>query len=229
MHLPEFTVVVPARSGSRRIVDKNIQRIDGRSLIQITLEFAEQLGAQEVVLSSDSKHYLEHSKGYGNVVRHFRERRLSGDSVSSRNVVSALFEEKLIRTSFAVLLQPTSPFRIKETLEKAILLAVESKKNVYSVSEFKKGHPDWAMVTNEAGLLTLPADFNVNSQSQNLSRKYYLNGNFYVYRKDLLTKDESTRHSSIGFICNSDFEAVDIDSPFDLLVARRISMDFFEN
>lgn len=229
MHLPDFTVVVPARSGSKRIVDKNIQRIDGRSLIQITLEFAEQLGAQKVVLSSDSKDYLEHSKGYGNVVRHFRERRLSADSASSRNVVSALFEQKLIRTSFAVLLQPTSPFRIKETLEKAILLAVESKKNVYSVSEFKKGHPDWAMVTNEAGLLTLPADFNVNSQSQNLSRKYYLNGNFYVYRKDLLTKDESTQHSSIGFICNSDFEAVDIDSPFDLLVARRISRDFFEN
>lgn len=227
MRSSNFTVVIPARSGSKRIPNKNLQIIEGRSLIQITLDFAAQLGAREIILSSDSEKFLEQSNGYPNVKRHLRQRKMSDDSVSARSVVSSLFREGCISTSCAVLLQPTSPFRLKETLVRAIELALESKKNVYSVSEYKKGHPDWSMAHAGDGSIQLPDGFNVNSQSQDLVPRYYLNGNFFVYHKSLISNNKFSAESSIGFICGDDFEAMDVDSHFDLLVARRIAKDFF--
>ena len=227
--LPKFTIVIPARSGSKRIHDKNIQLIDGRSLIQIALDFASNLPAQEIILSSDSSNYLNQAIEFPRVTKHLRSQQKSGDGIPAREVVSQLFEENRIPTRLAVLLQPTSPFRSGESVCQALSLADESNRNVFSVSPYRAGYPDWAMEKNSEGFLTLSDDFDFGLQSQDLKEKYYLNGNFYVFHREHIRNKEPTKANSIGFVCESEFEAIDIDSQFDLLLARRVFNDFLRN
>ena len=55
--------LIPARGGSKGIKDKNLKKINNKSLVKITIQFAEQLKfLDNIVLSSDSKKILNETK-----------------------------------------------------------------------------------------------------------------------------------------------------------------------
>ena len=59
----EICIIIPARSGSKGIPDKNIKEIRGKSLLIRALEAANQIvDIQNICLSSDSVKYYEHIK-----------------------------------------------------------------------------------------------------------------------------------------------------------------------
>ena len=115
--------IIPARSGSKGLVDKNIKLLDGKPLIAYSIEAALQSGVFDMVMvSTDSEKYAEIAWNYGAQVPFLRSAETSSDTASSWDAVAEVIENyRKLGTVFDtfMLLQPTSPLRTAQNIREA--------------------------------------------------------------------------------------------------------------
>ena len=110
--------IIPARSGSKGLIDKNIRLLCGKPMLAYSIEAAEKSEIFDVVhVSTDSEQYAEIAKNYGADVPFLRGEELSNDTANTWDVVRYVLKKyKELGKYFDVVmvLQPTSPLRTKE-------------------------------------------------------------------------------------------------------------------
>ena len=80
----EFIIIVPARSGSKRVVNKNLRMCGGKKLIFWTLNIIKlSIGLKNCYVSTDSNQILKYSKNFGVENFIFRTKSVSQDKTSS--------------------------------------------------------------------------------------------------------------------------------------------------
>ena len=85
--------IIPARSGSKGVRDKNIRDLCGKPLMAHTIEAALGSGEfEEVMVSTDSEQYAEIARKYGANVPFLRSAKTSGDSASSWDMVDEVLD-----------------------------------------------------------------------------------------------------------------------------------------
>lgn len=120
---PRAVALIPARSGSKRVPDKNIRPLRGHPLLAYTIRAAIDSGVFDaVVLSTDSEHYAEIGRHYGAETPGLRPAELAGDKSSDiewvRHTLNLLAGQGRTFDAFS-LLRPTSPCRKPETIRRA--------------------------------------------------------------------------------------------------------------
>lgn len=120
--------LITARGGSKGIPGKNIKPLNGRPLIEYTIEAAvKSKHLDRVVLSTDSIDIAQAARSCGCEVPFMRPKELSGDdSAHIECIVHALDvlkEKDGYDPDYVLLLQPTSPFRTSKDIDRAIELA----------------------------------------------------------------------------------------------------------
>lgn len=127
--------IIPARSGSKGLKDKNIRELAGKPLISYTIEAAiESRLFEEIMVSTDSCQYAEIAKEYGAVVPFLRSQENASDSASSWTTVKEVLDNYSKRGRMFdtfCLLQPTSPLRDSEDIRKAY--EIYEEKEAFSV------------------------------------------------------------------------------------------------
>lgn len=115
--------LIPARSGSKGVKNKNIIKIKNYPLIYYTIK--EALKAKcidDVYVSTDSKKIAEISKKYGAKFLNFRSKKNSSDRAPMINVVNEFIlvskKNKLNITNLFIL-QPTSPLRKSKHIDES--------------------------------------------------------------------------------------------------------------
>ena len=115
--------IIPARSGSKGLVDKNIKELQGKPLIAYSIEAALQSGFfDEVMVSTDSDVYAYIAKEWGAQVPFLRSAEMASDSAGSWDTVREVLDRyKALGKEFdtVCLLQPTSPLRTQEDIRNA--------------------------------------------------------------------------------------------------------------
>ena len=215
--------IITARGGSKRLPGKNIMPLGGKPLIAWTIEAA--LDAKcvaHVLLSSDDIDICEIGKKYGCHVPFLRPANLATDEASSVDVVMHAirgYEE----FSHLILLQPTSPFRTGEDIDRAFELMLSSNSSsCISVRESLEP-PDWMYVINESNELR-PIMTKENIRTQNLSRIYIPNGALFISSiKDFLENKKFVRDDTVPYIMSFD-RSIDIDLPQDFVNAENLIM-----
>jgi N-acylneuraminate cytidylyltransferase len=123
MTSPTAVALIPARSGSKRVPQKNVRLLAGHPLIAYTIMPALESGVFEaVVVSTDAEETAEIARHYGAEVPFLRPARMAGDlSPDIEWVEHALVElgRHGRRWDAFSLLRPTSPFRTRETIRRA--------------------------------------------------------------------------------------------------------------
>lgn len=120
---PTLAALIPARSGSKRVPDKNVRPLAGHPLMAYTLAAALESGVFDIVaVSTDSKRYAAIGRHYGadRVIQ--RPSELAGErSPDVEWVAHALaeLERDGIRYECFSILRPTSPFRSADTIRRA--------------------------------------------------------------------------------------------------------------
>ena len=114
---------IPARSGSKRIPNKNIKPLNGHPLMAYSIRAAIDSGIfNSVVCATDSEEYADIAKYYGAEVPFLRPRSISGDKSPDidwvKLMLNQLADEGHDYDIFSIL-RPTSPFRLSETIKKA--------------------------------------------------------------------------------------------------------------
>ena len=147
--------IIPARSGSKGIKNKNIRLLNNKPLLYYAIEGSKNSLLDRVILSTNSKEIMEIANNFGVETPFLRPDALATDLSSSFDVIIhclKFLEKKENYFPDAVfLLRPTSPFRTAKQIDEAIYL-IENR-NVDSVSAMGsvKQHPFFMFYNNSDG------------------------------------------------------------------------------
>lgn len=188
--------LVPARIGSKGIPKKNIKILDGKPLIQYSLEAAMASSLiNKVVVSTESREILEIATNLGAEVPFIRPEELASDQAKSIDVVlHALeyFEDNSIFFDAVCLLQPTFPFRTKSEIDEAITSFIENKADsLISVRKVPNHlNPHWVFEKKkESNFLCISTgETEIISRRQELPEAYYRDGSIYITSVSTLKK-----------------------------------------
>ena len=126
---PKAVAFIPARSGSKRVPNKNIRPLAGHPLLAYTISAAIDSGVFDAVIcATDSLEYAEIAAHYGAEVPFLRSAAISGDkSPDIEWVVWLLRQLKSQGRDFEIfsILRPTSPFRKPDTIRRAWAAFIE--------------------------------------------------------------------------------------------------------
>jgi CMP-N,N'-diacetyllegionaminic acid synthase len=143
---PSVVALIPARSGSKRVKDKNIRPLGGHPVLAYTIAAAVDSGVFDaVVVSTDSERYAEIARHYGAEIPFLRPPELSGERSPDIELVEytlrTLAEAGRPYDCFSIL-RPTSPFRKPETIRRAwdTFLGAEGADSLRAVEKCKQ-HP----------------------------------------------------------------------------------------
>jgi len=119
----KIITLIPARSLSKRIINKNIKPLNHIPLIIYSIKSALSISHKSsVILSSDSKYYLDLVKDY-NINCLLRPKSLSTDISTDYDVINHCLS--MYPAEYIVYLRPTTPFRQSDILHKALRLILD--------------------------------------------------------------------------------------------------------
>jgi CMP-N,N'-diacetyllegionaminic acid synthase len=225
--------VIPARKGSKGLPNKNILKINGRTLLEISVREALDVELlNEIVVTTD---YDIEDTGLSSYLENSRFSLISrsvNNSEDSSPVESSILEmhKSLARGQVGkeihiVLLQPTSPLRKSFHIDNAIKKYITSGcQKLASFTQLNDCHPA-RMYRIESGSAQsyLKNDVNVSSHRQKLEKLYIRNGAMYICSLRALISGESFTDSCLNSYIMGEAESINIDSEVDYLQAKYIA------
>ena len=216
--------IIPARSGSKGIIDKNIKLLGPYPLIAYTIIAAKKSGIfSEVMVSTDSPHYAQIAKNYGASVPFLRSKKNSNDKARSIDCVLEVLENyHTLGKSFEsiALLQPTSPLRDANDIKNAYSLFCENNaKPLCSVHEIFIN--PFLIRRFESTHLSPIVNANSTLCRQDIGKFYKVNGAIYMHKTCELTPTTSLNDAPIGFEMEVS-HSIDIDTLEDWEEAREL-------
>lgn len=225
--------IIPARGGSKGIPRKNIKNFAGNPLIAWSIEAALKLAPPErIILSTDDDEISGVAESCGLPVTYRRPSELGGDTVGSREVMLDVMDwadRRGISYDNVVLLQPTSPLRTAEDIEKALSLYSPDIDMVVSVAPaacnpyydcFEKSADGTLHISKGDGLFT---------RRQDAPEAWQYNGAVYVINP------RSLRRMALGefprrvpYVMPRE-RSVDLDTPLDWIIAEHIAYGLSHN
>jgi CMP-N,N'-diacetyllegionaminic acid synthase len=224
--------IIPARSGSKWVIRKNIRDFCGKPLIAWSIEETKKTKLiDKVIVSTDSSEIAEIARDFGAEVPFLRPKEISTDTSTDiefiQHALDWLKQNENYVPDIILRLPPTSPLRTYKHIEQGINLLVQnpSYDSVRPITESSK-HP-YKMWTIKDGLLEpfLKEEFTWIKEAYNMPRQIFpevfvQTGAMDVIRINTILKNRSTSWKDIGFFRMESEDAVNIDSEVDFKFAE---------
>jgi N-acylneuraminate cytidylyltransferase len=213
----KILALIPARSGSKRIPNKNIRLFGSKPLIVWTIEIAKSIPEiHDVLVSTDSTEIAAISSAAGAKVPWLRPSEIATDEASSVDVaIHALdqYENEFGEVDGILLLQPTSPFRTREYISDGIKKYLVSGGNsVIGVSPVRE-NPSWMVTIHNNNIKWIDNQSKSVNETKSSGNLYLINGSFYLTSPATLRTLRSFYSSvTVPIICESITESLDIDT-----------------
>lgn len=216
----KILALITARGGSKRLPGKNVRLLGGKPLIVWSIDVARHIPEIcDILVSTDDPAIAAVSAGAGACVPWLRPEELASDTASSVDVaLHALdwYEGEKGAVDGLLLLQPTSPFRSKETMLRGIGLYGSNRgRPVLGVSP-AESHPMWCFRVEGDSVRPFIEGPDLQLRSQDLPPAYVVNGAFYLISPESLRKSRSFySEAMMPLIVDQPLEAIDIDTEYD--------------
>lgn len=214
--------IIPARGGSKGIPGKNIKLLGGKPLLHYTVEAArESQLVSRVILSSDDEAIINRAKSIGLEVPFVRPAHLATDRSGSLEVVQhalRVFKEKGETFDAVCLLQPTTPFREKGSIDQAIQQFIDQDvDSLVSVREVPADYnPHWVFESDDKGCLHIATgEQEIIKRRQELPKAFFRDGSLYVTKTEVILKQHSLYGKRIGYIVSKGIHSVNLDTMTD--------------
>ena len=209
-----------ARKGSKRLKNKNILKINKKTLIELTISFVKKIAPKKnIIFSTDSKIMLNLANKLGINTPWLRPKKFALDKSTSFDAsLHAIkwFESKHFKIDAIALFQPTSPFRSKDHFIKAL-------------KKFKKKPKLPLISVKNIGLSSnkiykKKKNFLINySKSKRGIDIFMPTGSFYLIKKTTLIKNKSFYADQMNYFQIDDrIMNIDIDTSNDYIMAKKI-------
>jgi N-acylneuraminate cytidylyltransferase len=203
--------IIPARGGSKRLLNKNNLLFGGLPLVAHSILYAQQHKdiVDEIYVSTDDEFIKKIALEYGAYVID-RPEKLSGDLEPTITAVQHALDIIPYAIDTVVLLQATNPLRPENLLPDAF----ESYSMSYSDSLFtvSRNHQKLGKISNDR---FEPYNYTIGQRSQDLEPLYFENGLLYITKSKLIREGKIFSEKSIPYEVNHIFANIDIDTQDD--------------
>ena len=227
--MKEIIALIPARSGSKGVPNKNIRPLSGYPLIAYSIAVAKKSNLiDRIIVSTDSAEYASIAKEYGAEVPYLRPAEIAGDTATDIEFIAHLINwlnenEKYVPKYFAHL-RPTTPIRDPRVVDEALNCFIDtdytSLRSCHLMSE--SSYKTFEIQDNKLKRL---CDGNFNIESANMSRQshpktYNANGYIDVIRSDLIINNDLIHGNKVrAFLTDTAYE---IDEAKDVEILEYI-------
>lgn len=222
--------MIPARSGSKGIIGKNIKKIGGKPLIAWPIEAAKSSKyIDKIIVSTDTDEIANVALSYGAEIPFLRPSYLAQDKSTTYSVIQNIisYYKELNETyDYFVLLEPTSPLTTFKDVDDAILELHKSKENadsIVGVSKLESFHPKFSVNINKQGLIEqFMGDFGESVRRQDLDDLYFREGSLYISKIDALIREKSFYHSKTLPYIVPKWKSFEVDDMVDFICIEAI-------
>lgn len=221
--------IITARSGSKRLPQKNIKLLKGKPLIAWTIEAGlTSKCIDRLILSTDDPEVAKIALEYGCDVPFLRPPELATDEASSIDVVRHALAQVLGFTHI-ILLQPTSPLRRAPHIDEAFqLMCANNSSSCVSMRKTMES-PYWMYTIREDGFIDSVTSNLTNIRKQELPTTYIPNGAIFISRKDsFLCKNTFYGENTTPYLMSFE-DSVDIDTIEDFKLAESLISENISN
>ena len=228
----EIWAVIPARSGSKGLKNKNIKIFKKKPLIGHSIFSAKQNDLiDKVVFSSDSKKYISLAKKFNCEHYHLRSKKNSRDNSTDfevfKEIVNYFKKKKINLPKFFIHFRPTCPLRNNKTIKNAIRLFQRKQNSFTSLKSVSyNSHnslKDYTIKKRKLCSINGKNGFNidkVNLPRGNFQKTFIGNGVIDIYKTKNILKGKLLGDKVFPLITDELF--CDIDSLKDLKYADYI-------
>lgn len=224
----KILAIIPARGGSKGLPGKNIRPLMGKPLIAWSIEHAQKSKyIDEIFISTDSREIADVAEKYGAPCPELRPEYLASDkSPSSEFIVYTL--NKYINEGksfdYFILLEPTSPLRDVEDVDRSIEMIVDNPENDSIVGVAMSGtiHPSYMVTVNNEGRLQPYAPGERAHRRQDLPKVYFFEGSVYVSKVSAFLEKRSFYHDKTLPYIVPEWKSHEVDDIVDFNIIETI-------
>jgi N-acylneuraminate cytidylyltransferase len=223
---------IPARSGSKRIPDKNIKVLQNHPLMAYTIAAAKASGVfSDIICVTDSAHYAAIASHYGAVVPALRPASTASDTSADIEWVTwalDLLAQNSQTFDALSILRPTSPFRQAHTISQAWnAFSTDGNADSLRAVSLCSEHPGKMWVLDESRMTPLLPNKIGNvpwhsNQYAALPKIYVQNASLEIAFSRCVLESESISGSRIAPFKTVFPEGIDINSEFDFTRAKMV-------
>ena len=193
--------LIPARSGSKGIKNKNIINIGGKILLDWSIKACKKCTLiDEIIVSTDSEEYAEHALNLGALVPFLRPKEISGDTSTDYEFVKHCLnwhaEFKQLPDLIAHI-RPTTPFRDPKLMDEAINYYLSSNKkptSLRSVHAMSESAYKTFEIGNSGNLICVGSNDSeldkANNARQSFPKTYIANGYIDILSVNFINKNK---------------------------------------
>jgi CMP-N-acetylneuraminic acid synthetase len=219
--------VITARGGSKGLPGKNIKILGNHPLIFYTIEVAKKSKLiTDLIVSTDDEKIAKICEDFGARVPFLRPAELANDTSGHlevmRHAIKFMEDNKGIVYDYAVILQPTSPFRTVDDIDRTIEKILEHKADsAFSMTEIiGREHPLKAKKMDGDKVVSYCNDFIEPTQRQKLPPAFKRSGAVYVTKRDIIMNENKLWGDFVvGYLIPKE-RYVDIDTESDWILAE---------
>lgn len=217
----EITALIPARSGSKGVLKKNLKALNGKPLIQWTIEAAIKSDVfSRIVVSTNDTEVLELADSL-NVRTLVRPDEFASDTAKASDVIKHFLDENPEIANLAYL-QPTSPLRTSAHISDAVNQFFHSKLEcLISVTEVTQ-YPEFMYSLSPSGQLIREKEMH-EIRRQDIPMRVLANGAMYIAKTEILkTNNYNFARCNANAFPMAAEESIDLDTTIDFLIAEQI-------
>ena len=219
--------LIPARGGSKGLPGKNIKELNGKSLINHSVDFARNFtDDSDICVSTDSTEIIKCVENNNLKVHFKRPTQLASDTASTTEVINhALdyYKSKGKLYDVLILLQPTTPYRRIDDLTNMIDLWDNKIDLLVSVKESHDSPYFNLFEENSKGYLCKSKE-SIVTRRQDSPKVFSMNGSIYIYNVNSINSKSTKNLTKIKkYIMKDPIYSIDIDNEFDWEIAKLFS------
>ena len=223
--MPEKTIaIIPARGGSKRVPRKNIMNFNGMPMLAWTIKAAiKSKMFSEVHVSTEDEIIANVAKEYGAKVPFLRDNYY--DDFSDVSQVTSYHLTKISTDSLdnVALLMPNCPLRTSENIINLVNFFYSDKEySVLSAFDYGFCNPWWAHKIDKQKRATSVFKGQLNERSQDLEKLLCPSGAIWISNIEKIISEQDFYSEGYRFYEIPFYNAIDIDSKSDLVLANII-------
>lgn len=224
----KILAIIPARGGSKGLPGKNIKELCGKPLIAWSIEHAQKSKyVDELFISTDSQEIADVAEHFGAPCPELRPAELARDTAPSSEFIVYTLEKMKKEGKFFdyfILLEPTSPLRDVEDVDKSIEMLVDNPvaESVMGVVRAEDSNPAFMVKIGEGGLMIPFMGKAETLRRQDIPDAYYFEGTVYLSKCDAYMEKKAFYHDKTLPYVVPKWKSFEIDDIIDFTIIEAI-------
>ena len=214
--------IIPARKNSKRIKDKNIQKINRKPIISYVIETAIKSNLfTRVIVTTDCRKISNIAIKYGAEVPFIRNKKISDDYTPTKDVIiDCINNISSENVPYHFCIYPTASLLTIKDLKNAFKKIKKKKHNFLVATREFNYSPLRAFKILNKDTIKFQFQKYLNARSQDIPKLIHDSGTFYIYKTKALLKEKNILPQKTTFYMIERLRSLDINYPEDLRFLR---------